>query len=94
MVGDSFAIAVASIAPPFFYHDANQQQQAEASRQALEDSGILDQPVAAELIEASEFYPAEEYHQNYYQTHPVRYNVYRYACGRDQRLSEVWGEDA
>ena len=76
-----------------FYHSADQQQQARDSRQTLEDSGIFDQPIATELIEASEFYPAEDYHQNYYQTHPVRYNVYRYGCGRDQRLSEVWGED-
>ncbi|MEL6882818.1 MAG: peptide-methionine (S)-S-oxide reductase, partial [Cyanobacteria bacterium J06607_10] len=39
-------------------------------------------------------YPAEDYHQNYYQTHPVRYKVYRFGCGRDQRLSEIWGADA
>ena len=90
--GGQFCDRGSQYRPAIFYHDADQQQQAEASRQALEDSGILDQAIAAELIEASEFYPAEDYHQNYYQTHPVRYKVYRYACGRDQRLSEVWGE--
>ncbi|MEM9120691.1 MAG: peptide-methionine (S)-S-oxide reductase, partial [Cyanobacteria bacterium P01_F01_bin.56] len=37
--------------------------------------------------------PAEDYHQNYYKTHSVRYKVYRYACGRDQRLTEIWGEE-
>ncbi|MEM9215554.1 MAG: peptide-methionine (S)-S-oxide reductase MsrA [Cyanobacteria bacterium P01_F01_bin.150] len=77
-----------------FYHDTDQQQQAEASREMLEDSGILNQPIATELIEASEFYPAEDYHQNYYETHPVRYKIYRYGCGRDQRLAEVWGEES
>lgn len=92
--GGQFCDRGSQYRPAIFYHDADQQQQAEVSRQSLEDSGILDQPVAAELIEASEFYPAEDYHQNYYQTHPVRYNVYRYACGRDQRLSEIWGEES
>ena len=90
--GGQFCDRGSQYRPAIFYHDVEQQQLAEASRQALEDSGILDQAIAAEIIAASEFYPAEDYHQNYYQTHPVRYKVYRYACGRDQRLSEVWGE--
>lgn len=91
--GGQFCDRGSQYRPAIFYHDAEQQQQAEASIQALEDSGILEEAIAAELIEASEFYPAEDYHQNYYQTHPVRYKVYRYGCGRDQRLSEVWGND-
>lgn len=91
--GGQFCDRGSQYRPAIFYHDADQQQQAEASLQELDNSGILDQPVAAELIEASEFYPAEGYHQNYYETHPVRYKVYRYACGRDQRLAEVWGEE-
>lgn len=92
--GGQFCDRGSQYRPAIFYHDISQQQQAEASVQALDSSGILDLPIAAELIAASEFYPAEDYHQNYYQTHPVRYKVYRYACGRDQRLEEVWGDES
>ena len=92
--GGQFCDRGSQYRPAIFYHDTNQQQQAEASVQSLESSGILDQPIAAELIAASEFYPAEDYHQNYYETHPIRYKVYRHACGRDQRLAEVWGDDS
>lgn len=92
--GGQFCDRGSQYRPAIFYHDAEQQQQAESSIDAIEDSGILDQAIAAELIAASDFYPAEDYHQNYYQTHPVRYKVYRRACGRDQRLAEVWGESS
>lgn len=49
-----------------------------------------DEPVATELIAATEFYPAEDYHQDYYQKNPLRYKYYRYRCGRDQRLEQLW----
>ncbi|MGB3787757.1 MAG: peptide-methionine (S)-S-oxide reductase MsrA [Phormidesmis sp.] len=75
-----------------FYESAEQQQLAEAAKQTVADQ--LGGPVATDILPAATFYPAEDYHQNYYQTHPVRYRVYRFGCGRDQRLSEVWGEDA
>ena len=77
-----------------FYHNADQQQLATASKQALDDSDGFAQPIATEIVPAATFYPAEDYHQNYYQTHPVRYRVYRFGCGRDQRLAQLWGAAA
>ena len=72
-----------------FYHDATQRQLAESSKQAV--NRLLSQPIATEIVPADIFYPAEDYHQNYYQTHPARYRLYRFGCGRDQRLAELWG---
>lgn len=77
-----------------FYQDEAQQAAAIASKTALDQTGELPQPITTEIEAASTFYPAEAYHQNYYQTHPVRYQVYRFGCGRDQRLSAVWGAEA
>ncbi|MEM8610501.1 MAG: peptide-methionine (S)-S-oxide reductase MsrA [Cyanobacteria bacterium P01_H01_bin.105] len=73
-----------------FYHNDAQLQFAEHSKQAV--SSLFNQPVATEILPAGTFYPAEDYHQNYYQTHPARYRLYRFGCGRDQRLAELWGD--
>jgi peptide-methionine (S)-S-oxide reductase len=72
-----------------FYHDENQKRLAEASKEAV--SKRFDKPVVTEIVPAAEFYPAEDYHQDYYKKNPVRYKIYRYGCGRDQRLEELWG---
>ena len=75
-----------------FYTDAEQRRLAEASKRALEKSGRFDQPIATKITAASTFYPAEGYHQDYYEKNPVRYKFYRWNCGRDQRLQELWGD--
>jgi peptide-methionine (S)-S-oxide reductase len=73
-----------------FYHDDEQKRLAERSRQALTESTGF-KAIATEITAASAFYPAEEYHQDYYKKNPVRYKFYRYGCGRDKRLKELWG---
>ena len=75
-----------------FYHDEEQKRLAEASKQELEKSGRFTQPIVTEIVPAGEFYPAEDYHQDYYQNNPTRYKYYRYRCGRDARLEEIWGK--
>jgi peptide-methionine (S)-S-oxide reductase len=72
-----------------FYHDEWQQRLAQSSKEAL--AGRFDEPIVTEITPASAFYPAEEYHQDYYKKNPVRYKLYRWHCGRDSRLSQVWG---
>jgi peptide-methionine (S)-S-oxide reductase len=77
-----------------FVHDAEQRRLAEASKQALEVSGRFAQPIVTEIAEASPFYPAEDYHQDYYEKNPIRYKFYRWNCGRDARLEQLWGDEA
>lgn len=77
--------------PVIFYYNENQKKLAEKSKNALE-AGKLIHPVLVDILPAKTFYPAEEYHQKYYVKNPLRYKFYRYSCGRDKRLKELWGE--
>ena len=83
-VGEQYRSAI-------FYHDEEQKRLAEASKEELEKSGRFKEPIATQIVAATAFYPAEEYHQDYYKKNPIRYKFYRYNCGRDQRLMELWG---
>jgi peptide-methionine (S)-S-oxide reductase len=74
-----------------FYHNKEQKRLAEQSKQQLEQSGRFNQSIVTEIVKAGPFYPAED-HQNYYLKNPLSYKFYRYTCGRDQRLEELWGE--
>lgn len=76
-----------------FYHNPQQQQQAEQSIQQLQASDRYDKKIVTEILPFTQFYAAEEYHQDYYKKNPIRYKYYRYRSGRDQYLSKTWGDD-
>jgi peptide-methionine (S)-S-oxide reductase len=77
-----------------FYVDEAQRRLAEASKAELAASRRFDRQIATEITAAGRFWPAEDYHQNYYEQNPLRYKFYRGNCGRDARLRELWGDEA
>ena len=78
--------------PAIFYSGETQHREAQASEKRIAASKPFTEPLKVELIAATEFYPAEDYHQDYYKKNPVRYKFYRYNCGRDARVETLWGK--
>ena len=76
-----------------FFHNEEQKKLAEQSKEALGKSGKFDKPIVTEIIKASAFHKAEDYHQDYHKKNPIRYKYYRFNSGRDQFLDKVWGRD-
>ncbi|NIQ92846.1 MAG: peptide-methionine (S)-S-oxide reductase MsrA [Desulfuromonadales bacterium] len=75
-----------------FYLDEEQKRLAEESKERLEKSGRFAEPIVTEIVPASTFYPAEDYHQDYYKKNSTRYKIYRLGSGRDHFIDDVWGE--
>ena len=75
-----------------FYHDEEQKKLAEASRQALQKNKPFRGEIVTEIARAAEFYPAEVYHQDFYQKNPARYKFYKSGCGREARLQQLWSK--
>ncbi|MCJ7482911.1 MAG: peptide-methionine (S)-S-oxide reductase MsrA [Thermodesulfovibrionales bacterium] len=75
-----------------FYHNEDQKHLAEKSKDEIQNSGRYNKPIITEILPASDFYRAEEYHQDYYKKNPIRYKFYRFNSGRDQYLKTIWGE--
>lgn len=75
-----------------FYHNEEQLRLANASKDSLAQAKPFAAPIVTEIAAATTFYPAEDYHQDYYKKNPLRYKFYRFNCGRDQRLAELWGD--
>ncbi|MEM6556082.1 MAG: peptide-methionine (S)-S-oxide reductase MsrA [Pseudomonadota bacterium] len=81
--GNSYRTAV-------FVDGADERAEVEAQFQAIDQSSILPAPIVTRVLDETEFYEAEGYHQNYYQKNPARYKLYRVGCGRDKRIAKVW----
>ncbi|MED5052249.1 peptide-methionine (S)-S-oxide reductase MsrA [Anoxybacillus rupiensis] len=84
--GESYRTAI-------FYHNEQQRQLAEQSKRELEASGRFSKPIVTQILPASIFYPAEDYHQNYHKKNPLRYKLYRIGSGRDAFLKKHWRDE-
>lgn len=85
-LGDQYRSAI-------FYLGEQQQAKAEASKKKIVESKRFLAPIVTEIVPATTFYPAENYHQDFYKKDPIRYKTYRYGCGRDARLETLWGKN-
>ena len=92
--GGQFVDRGSQYRPAIFYHDDDQKRLAEESKRKLEASGRFNESIATEIVPVSEFYQAEDYHQDYYKKNPLRYKLYRSNSGRDQFLEKAWADKA
>lgn len=83
--GDSYRTAI-------FYHSEDQRKLAEESKKRLEESGIFKKPIVTKILPAKPFYPAEEYHQDFYKKNPEEYRLDREKSGRDEFIKKHWGK--
>lgn len=83
--GDSYRTAI-------FVNTDDERAVAEAEIAEIETSGVLKDPIVTRVIQAETFWPAEDYHQNYYKKNPLKYRYYRASCGRDGRVEDLWDE--
>jgi peptide methionine sulfoxide reductase msrA/msrB len=91
--GGQFVDRGAQYRSVIFYHDEDQKRIAEKSKEALSKSGRFNKPIVTEILKFAKFYEAEDYHQDYYKTHSLKYKFYRFGSGRDQFLEKVWGRE-
>ena len=87
-----FADTGAQYRTAIFYHNEEQKRLAEASKKGLKNTGKFAKKIVTEIVPATTFYEAEEYHEDYYKKNPVRYKLYRYGSGRDSYLARKWGK--
>ncbi len=92
--GGQFCDRGMSYETAIFANSPEQKRLAEDSKRKLQISAVLNQPIVTSIEVAKPFYPAEDYHQNYYEKNPLRYKFYRFSCRRDARIEELWGKDA
>jgi peptide methionine sulfoxide reductase msrA/msrB len=90
--GGQFVDRGAQYRSVIFYHDEDQKRLAEKSKEGLSKSGRFNKPIVTEILKFTKFYEAEDYHQDYYKTHSLKYKFYRYGSGRDQSLEKTWGK--
>jgi len=92
--GGQFCDRGFSYTTAIFAMDDAQRRAAEASKERVADDLAVEASIVTPIVEAGEFYSAEDYHQNYYEKKPARYKFYRWSCGRNDRVREVWGDAA
>lgn len=91
--GGQFADRGESYTSAIFFSSEEERDMAEASKQALAESGRFDKPIVTPVLPTMKFYSAEDYHQDYYLKNPIRYKMYRSGSGRDAFLTSTWGDD-